>query len=133
MWYWSRVNAFNDHKLLMLSQHLSHMNMVGIYLSHKLIDGPSHMPKHSRIGQEVQIHGLDWATCTGAEFPRPYNFSFWSCFPLKLWQQPYFLPTNRSLHIKFSKTRWQYRKLVIAKTLTLLQYLCQFSLCLLQS
>lgn len=43
----SRVNAFNDHKLLMLSQHLSQVNMVEIYLPHKLIGGLlSHLQKN---------------------------------------------------------------------------------------
>jgi len=103
MRFWNGVNAFGDHRLLMLSRHLSQVNMVGIYLSHELgwtichmsLGGLSHMPKHPCVEQEVQIHSLNWLTGTGTEFPRPHNFFFWSFFLLLLQQPPYCLPTNR--------------------------------------
>jgi len=103
---------------------------------------PSHMPKHPRIGPEVQIHGLNWAS-GGGEFMRPWKFcsSPWhSIKTMYLNFQPYtwmFWPipwltqahvTNRFPPHSIEKDvpeLWQGGKFMIAKTLTLLWQLVQ--------
>ena len=72
---------FSDHKLSILSRHLSQVNMTGICLSHKLNKS---VPKHPHLGPEVQIHSLDWALGTGTEFPTPYKISFLIMFTTEL-------------------------------------------------
>ena len=68
--------CFSEYKLSMLSQHLSQVNVAGIYLSHKVVWRKSHAKTSLyRVGSSNPL-SFNWASGTGTEFQRPHKFCF---------------------------------------------------------